>query len=313
MIDHNHCPHQWTQTAPFTPAWVLSMPSTTVCPQPNHTVTPNPVFPSTATLPMCTPLELKKTGPCTVLVTVSIPTESIFTLPTKALEIKMIKKNLNITQCRFFNCSPPVRGIPHDTPKLFLGGFVRKDIQYSEAIRQTATTVEGIIKDFVIDIPFTCVVDLGCIHAISPTFFSQRQEYEFSSSTSLPSGFSPKDKLMSGDPTEFNVVSQQFLNSLPNCELIFSQINEMDDALDRVPLPGGPSDEGVFRTLQEKMVVLVQLRLTFPTEIDPPHTHCHSLEPRSDGHPSTNVYCPNNTFFSTTAKLLKFIRSGMTR
>ena len=268
MTEHNHCPHQWIQTAPFTPAWVLSMPSTTVCPQPNHTVTPNPVFPSTATLPMCTPLELKKTGPCTVLVTVSIPTESIFTLPTKALEIKMIKKSLRITQCRFFNCSPPVPGIPHDTPKLFLGGIVRKDIQYSEAIRQTTTTVEGIIKDFVIDIPFTCVVDLGCIH-------------------------------------------EQFLNSLPNCELIFSQINEMDDALDRVPLPGGPSEEGVFRTLQEKMVVLIQLRLTFPTEVDPPHTHCHFREPRSDGHPSTNVCCPNNTFFSTTAKLLKFIRRGV--
>ena len=305
MIDHsqcpNQCPHQWTQFAPFTPAWVLSMPPTTVCPQPNHTVTPNPIFPSSATLPMCTPLELKKAGPCTVLVTVSIPTESIFTLPTKALEIKMIRKNLKITQCRFFNCSPPARGIPHDTPKLFLGGFVRKDIQYSEVIRQTTTTVEGTIKDFVIDIPFTCVVDLGNIHSISPTLFSQRQEYEFSSSTSLPSGFSPKDKLISGDLTEYNVVSQQFLNSLPSCELVFSQINEMDDALDRVPLPGGPFEEGVFRTLQEKMIILIQLRLTFPTEIDPPHTHCHFLEPRSD----------DNDLLS--AKLLKFIRRGLTR
>lgn len=240
MTDHNHCPHQWTQTAPFIPAWVLSIPSTTACPPKNPPVTPNPVFPSNATLPMCNPLEIKKTSSHTVLVTVSIPTESIFTLPTKALEIKTIKKHLKITQCRFFNCFPPVRGIPHDTPKLFLGGFVRKDIQYSEPVRQTSTTVEGTIKDFVIDLPFTCVVDLGGIHAISPTLFSQQQEYEFYSSTSLPSGFSPKDKLMSGDLTEFNVVNQQFLNSLPNCELIYSQINEMDDALDRVPLPEGP-------------------------------------------------------------------------
>lgn len=303
MTEHSHCPHQWTQTAPFTPVWVLSMPPTTVCPEPNHTVTPNPVFPSTATLPMFTPLEVKKTGLRTVLVTVSIPAESSLTLPTEALEIKTIKKNLKITQCRFFNSPPPVLGIPHDTPKLFLGGFVRKDIQYSEAIRQTTTTVEGTIKDFVINIPLTCVVDLRCIHGISPTHFSQRQEYEFSSSTSLPSGFSLKDKLLSGDPTEFNVVSQEFLNTLPNCELIFSQINEMDEALDRVPLPGGPFEEGVFRTVQEKMIVLIQLRLTFPTEIDPPHPHC----------PSTDVCCTHNAFFSMTAKLLKFILRCKTR
>jgi len=246
---------------------------------------------------MCTPLELKKIDPCSVLVTVSIPAESIFTLPTKALEIKMIRKNLKIAQCRYFNSFPPVPGIPHDPPKLFVGGIVRKDVQYSEAIHQTATTVEGVIKDFVIDIPFTCVIDLCNLHAMSPIRFSQRQEYEFSCET-----------------TEFNVVSQQHLNALPNCELIFSQINEMDDALDRVPLAGGPCEEGVFKTLQEKMVILIQLKLTFPTEIDPPHPHCHIKEPRnSHNHCSTNVGCCHHTFFSTPAKLLHFIRRGFHR
>lgn len=297
MTEHNHCPHQWNQAAPFTPAWVLSMPPTTVCPPPNHTETPNPIFTSSATLPMCTPLEIKKIGPCSVLVTVSIPAESIFTLPTKALETKMIRKTLKLTQCHYFNCFPPVPGIPHDPPKLFVGCSVRKDIQYSEAIRQTATTVEGVIKDFVVNIPFTCVIDLCNLHAMSPILFSQRQEYEFSD-----------------EPTEFNVVSQQFLNLLPNCELIFSQINEMDDAFDRVPLPGGPSEEGVFRTLQEKMVILIQLKLTFPTEIDPPHPHCHIKEPRNKhNHCSTNVGCCKHTFFSTPAKLLHFIRRGFHR
>ena len=156
-------------------------------------------------------------------------------MPTKALEIKKIKKNLKLTQCRFFNFSPRVCGKPQDTPKLFLGGFVRKDIQYSEATRQTATTVEGMIKDFVVDIPVTCVVDLGRL-VIPPTLFSQQQEYEFLSSQSLPSGFSPKDQLMSADISELNMVSNEFFNSLPTCKLVFSQINEMDDAIDRVPL-----------------------------------------------------------------------------
>lgn len=302
MIDHNYCPHQWTQTPSFTPAWVLSTPPTTVCPPPKHTDTPNPVFPSSATLPICTPLEVKKIGPCSVLVTVSIPAESILTLPTDALEIKMIRKNIKLTQCRYFNCFPPVPGIPHDTPKLFVGGNVRKDIQYSKPIRQTATTVEGAINDFVVNIPFTCVIDLGSIHAMSPILFNQGLEYEFSD-----------------EPTEFNAVSQQFLNSSPDCKLIFSQINEMDDALDRVSLQGGPCDEGVFRTLQEKMVILIQLKLTFSTEIDPPHPHCHTQEPRChNDHCSctcSKIKCHRNhfSFFSIPAKLLHRIRRGIHR
>jgi hypothetical protein len=185
-----------------------------------------------------------------MLVTVSIPAELMITLPTKALEIKMIRKNLKITQCRFFNCVPPPPGIPHDTPKLFLGGSVRKDIQYSEAVRQTTTTVEGTMKDFVVDIPISYVVDLGKRYIFPPSEFSSRD--------------------------------RSCLNSLPTYELLFYQINEMDDALDRVPLQGGPIAEGVFSTLQEKMIVLIQIRLTFQSNID------HRTTRRAD-HPTIMV------------------------
>ncbi|MDR3585589.1 MAG: hypothetical protein P4L59_09715 [Desulfosporosinus sp.] len=281
MTDQKHCTcscscsHQWTQTAPFTPAWALQTPSTPACTPQSQSPIQNPYFSTTATLPICTPLELRKIGPNTMLITVSIPAEATITLPTKALEIKMIKKNLKITQCRFFNCIPTVPGIPHDTPKLFLGGFVRKDIQYSEVVRQTATTVEGTIKDFVVDIPISCVVDLGKHFKFPPVYFNQQKEYGSSTSTTLPSGFSSNEKLLSGDLSEFNVVSQEYHNPLPSCELIFTQINEMDNALDRVPLQGGPFEEGVFRTLQEKMIVLIQIRLSFQPDNDHPHDNDH--------------------------------------
>ena len=269
----NH-PHHWTQSSPCIPGWIQQTPFTPVYTPQSQPITPNPGFPLTATLPICTPIELSQTSPSTIIVTVSIPAETVFTLPTKALEIKMTKKNLKLTQCHFFNFVPSVPDIPHDTPKLFLGGFVRKDIQYSEAVRQTPTTVEGTIKDFVINIPISCVIDLGRTLVIPTTLSSPQTEYEYLSSQPLPSGFAPEDKLMSGDLTEFNVVNQQFLNLLPNCELIFSQINEINDVLDRIPLQGGPLEEGVFRTLQEKMIILIQLRLTFQTLVDPPATGC---------------------------------------
>lgn len=290
-MDKTHCPHQWTQGPSFTPAWAQFTPSIPVCPPTDHTATPNPDFPTNATLPMCTPLQLKKVGPRSLLVTISISAESTFTLPTKALEIKLIRKNLKITQSRFFNSFPSVCGIPHDTSKLFLGGFIRKDIQYSEATRQTATTVEGSIKDFVIDIPFTCAVDLGRTFHVPQTLFNHREEYEYSSSKTLPAGFSSKDRLVSGDLSEYNILSQESFNTLPECELIFSQINEMDDALDRVPLPGGPFEEGVFKKVQEKMVILIQFRLNFKTEIEHEEPHCNFLEPkcRETSHPDDQV------------------------
>ncbi|TGE34757.1 hypothetical protein E4K67_29120 [Desulfosporosinus fructosivorans] len=253
-------------TSTFVPGWAQLTP-TPVCPQQPVPVTPNPVIPSTASLPTCTPLQVVQPTPTTVLVTASIPAEAIITLPAKALEIKNIRKRLKITQSRFFNSPPPVAGVPLDTPRLFLAGFVRKDIQFSQATAQTATTVQGTINDFVIDVPWSCVLNLGTTITVPPTLFGQQLEYEFLSTTTLPAGFAPKDKLISGDLTEFNQISTEFLNTLPTVSLLFSQINEMDEALDRVALQGGPFEEGQFTKIQEKMIILVQVLLTFPTVI----------------------------------------------
>ncbi|WP_407314202.1 CsxC family protein [Desulfosporosinus sp. SB140] len=262
---------QCCPTTTFVPNWVQTTPTPVSPVQP---VTPNPVFPSTASLPQCTPLQVIQPTPTTVLVTVSIPTEAIITLPAKALEIKNIKKRLKITQSRFFNSPPAVVGVPTDTPKLFLAGFVRKDIQFSKATSQTSTTVTGTINDFVVDVPWSCVVGLGTALVLPPTRFGAQQEYEFGINTALPAGFATKDRLISGDLSEFNLISNEFLNQLPTVSLVFSQINEMDDALDRVALTGGPFEEGQFTMIQEKMIILVQVLLTFPTVITTTTSDC---------------------------------------
>lgn len=81
--------------------------------------------------------------------------------------------------------------------------------------------------------------------------------------------------MLSSDNTEFNNLSQQFYNPLPTYQLLFSQINEMNDALDRLPLQGGPIEQCTFTTLQEKMIILIQLRLTFPNQITRTDSHCN--------------------------------------
>jgi hypothetical protein len=235
-------------------------------------MTLNPLTINDAVLGRIALLAITRPSPGTFFVTVSIPAESVITLPTPALEIKRISKKVKLTQCRFFNAIPRiVRSMPADTAKLFLRGFVRKDIQYTEvtAPPPTETTVAGTIRDFVIDIPISGFVDLGRLFTIPHLNFDQEKEYEFATNSSLPAGFAAKDHLLSPDLSEFNIISNKFLNVLPSCELIYSQINEMDDALDRVPLAGGPFEEGTFTKLQEKMVIVIQVKITFSTVIDP--------------------------------------------
>jgi len=259
-----HC----TKLTAYMPAQTPRTIVQTSCCKSEASITANPVLAITAALITCIPLEVKQTENI-VHVTVSIPAEAIITLPRHALEIKTITKNLKITQCRFFNSPPPISvGKPQDTPKLFMGGFVRKDIQYSEVKHHTATTVEGVIRDFVIDIPISCAVDLGKTLAVPSLQFDHQQVYADLRTMPLPSGSLANDKLMMGDLVEHNVISYNPLNLPPTCELVYCQINEMDDALDRSPLPGRPFEEGVFRTIQMKMVVIVQLKLTFQT-VDP--------------------------------------------
>ena len=226
--------------------------------------TPNPIYQANATLPLITPLAVTQSGN-TILVTASIPAEAIITLPNEALEIKRISKKLKITQCRFFNAIPaPIPGGVADTPKLFLGGFVRKDIQYVKVNDRTATTVEGELKDFVVEVPVSGVVNLGTGLVIPELLLGEDSEFEYARRRRLGEGFPEKERLLSGDFTENNLVSTSLLNRLPVCELVYSQIMEMDDQLDRHHLWGAPFEEGTFRTLQEKMVIVVQIAITFP-------------------------------------------------
>lgn len=226
----------------------------------------NPILSSTATLPLITPLAVTQRGN-TILVTASIPSEATITLPRRALEVKEISKKLFITQSRLLRApNPTLQGVPKDTPKLFLAGFVRKDIQYSQALNQTNTTVEGDIRDFVVDIPISGVVNLGADLCLPTLRFDQELVYDNERGERVEfSGFPDKEKLLSPDFTEFNLVSSKFLNLQPMTELVYSQITEMDDELDRLALPGGPLTEATFTTLQEKMVIVVQVLLTFRT------------------------------------------------
>ncbi|MFD3450558.1 CsxC family protein, partial [Microbacteriaceae bacterium 4G12] len=128
---------------------------------------------------------------------VTICVDSKIKFPEPVLEIKAIKKNLKIVQCRLL--AP--------TNKLFLRGFIRKNIQYATPIKVKHGAVQSEIHSLTVDIPFDTCVDI--------TFFTEAQfhknpesrQFTFLSETELPFGFSQKEKLMSADFSQFDQIS----------------------------------------------------------------------------------------------------------
>lgn len=87
------------------------------------------------------------------------------------------------------------------------------------------------------------------------------KEFEYFSSSPLPADFPEKDRLLSGDLSEFNQESFEYFNELPYCELISSTITEFDEFLNREPISGGPFEERTFTQFNEKMVIVLRFKL----------------------------------------------------
>ncbi|HJV17939.1 MAG TPA: DUF3794 domain-containing protein [Bacillales bacterium] len=177
--------------------------------------------------------------------------DTIITFPEEVLEIKDIKKRLKITQCRLL--------LPSN--KLFIKGFVRKNIQYAspctDISANSATSISSDLHSMTVDIPFKCITEITKFLSkpVMPEVNS-RQEFDFFVSQPLPSGFPEKDELLTSDLSEFHQESTQFYNEIPFCELISSKIIEWDEAIDRKPIPDSSLiGEEYFTKIEEKMVV----------------------------------------------------------
>jgi len=230
------------------------------CPCPKQ-----PVFGASVeaqTVPFCTNIPVMPTvvnSNCAVIgkipvvlaeVDVQIDLFSTITLPTPALEIKRIKKRLKLTQCRLMQ----------NTNKMFLEGFVRKNVEYATPeTGANADAVCGIIRHCIFDVPFRCVTEIAHDAFVAcplPAIPSTSQEFEYFTSTPLPAtDFPEKDRLLAGDLSEFNQESSEFFNELPFCELIHSKITEFDEFIDRQAVAGGPFEERTFTQFDEKMVI----------------------------------------------------------
>lgn len=190
-------------------------------------------------------------------------------LPEPALEVKDIKKSLKITQCMLLQ----------NTNILFIKGFVRKNIDYST---RTCSNLEGVcgeIHHCTIDVPFECTTPVTFTTSPNEVLFNNRDEFGYMKKEELPrETFAEKDQLVSRDFSEFNQESTEYFNELPFCDLIYSNIVEFDEFINR-RRPANidlPFEERLFTQIEEKMVIKLRLRVLQNQQVYIPHHSCRN-------------------------------------
>jgi len=209
--------------------------------------------------------------------TLQINVDSFIDLPEPAFEIKNIKKKLKITQCLLLQ----------DTNVLFIKGFVRKNIDYSTRSCSNAQGFCGDIRHCTVDVPFSCTTPINFNGiAPAPLVNSTSNEFEFLRKQDLSGpGFADKDKLLSGDFSEYNQISTEFFNNLPYCDLISSRIVEFDEYLNPVKPKTGivPFEERQFQKIEEKMVIFLTIKLLQDRQVAVPPSTIAPFPPRPCG------------------------------
>lgn len=192
--------------------------------------------------------------------TVQVNVSSFIKLPEPALEIKNISKRLKITQCRLLQ----------NTNILFIKGFVRKNIDYSTRDCSNYDGVCGDLRHCTVDVPFECTTAVE-FNGTCPDdlVFNTKSQFEYFKSDDLPSDYPEKEKLLSGDLSEFNQITTEYLNELPFCELINTRIVEFDELLNRKPIyDPSPFEEREFRRIEEKMVIYITLKILQKRDVE---------------------------------------------
>jgi hypothetical protein len=162
--------------------------------------------------------------------------ESKITMPTPTREIKNIRRNVLITECK---------AIPSATNsselKVFVSGKIHKNIQFVE-------DCSGYIKDFSIDVPFNCNLTVPVTHLGKP----HEQLSHISTLTDerifIDNGGHEADPNLSGGLTF------EFYNEQIECRLLFSLVNDLDinKCFDK---------RGRFKTIIEKAEVVLIFKL----------------------------------------------------
>lgn len=164
--------------------------------------------------------------------------ETMIKLDYPALDIKRIKKNVFLDECRLL---PKVN-------KLFIGGIVRKNIEYS---------TEDNIRHATVEVPFKCTTEVQ--YFTPPVISSNDDQIEIETLRADGEG---------NDLTEKTYISSEHFNEKIYCKLVSDEIKELNIADEDKEEIEHPECKNFFKVITEKMVVKLNLKLVQEQQIN---------------------------------------------
>lgn len=221
---------------------------------------------SAKTLPLCTGEDIVPVGIKSPIVAkipvvlaerdIQIDVEACIDLPFPIYEIKRIKKDIFLTQCKLLPRAGLIKNNRPQTGKLFISGYVRKNIEYATAECAEKGIVKGDIKHITVDIPFTCVTE---VEYVSPPIINLRSfPREVDLLCNKPSCCTTCEEDFHGPiQCENDFEDLIYYNEKPYCELIQARIIEEDIQRDAEKIYGVT----VYNKIVEKMVIFLRVKV----------------------------------------------------
>lgn len=203
-------------------------------------------------------------GPVTVKIPVvltecniAITVHSSLKLKDAVLEIKHIRKNAYLNQCKLIPNSE--NGKPN-TGILFLAGFIRKNIEYSTKEHNDKGILCGKLKHVTVNVPFKCTTRVT--FSTPPKFKANTSQDEVEILQTNIEVCNPYEEEITGrDIREQNFRLIEFFNEKVFCELISSEFVESDILENIINKECKSPLEQRFHDITEKVVLFLTIKL----------------------------------------------------
>jgi hypothetical protein len=189
---------------------------------------------------------------------IQIDVEAEFRLKEPFYEIKRIKKNVFLTQCRLLPRSGVIVGGVLVSGKLFISGFVRKNIEYATADCVEKKIVSGRIAHTTIDTPFTAVTEVT--YVIPPIVNVRATQTEIDLLNSCSCHDDCKETIIGKSNCELSFEDTIIFTEKPYCELESVRIIEDDLQRDSIGCYSS-TDVQLFDKIIEKMVIYINVKV----------------------------------------------------
>lgn len=187
--------------------------------------------------------------------TIQIDIEAVVRLQKPALEIKHIRKEVHVTECKLLP-TPQCK-----TFKLFLNGFVRENIEFATVACRSGDGISGTMEFTALEIPFHCVTTFT--PTISPEFFFTKTKPQFELDLLAENG-------LERDPKEIGSITKELFTEKPFCELVSSEVIELDIEEDEKKELRGFQGTTTFQILRETMVVEITVKVLQNLQVNIP-------------------------------------------